>query len=342
MKKNLYLLILLSGISCSFIQGASLKQVLPIKSVWSLNIYRNGMAGLRFKGAEDTSQIVHLSNVGRAQIRDIGTWEIVKEFENVRFIFPLVNRKIVAVLHGDGAASVIDLENNIIIKKFSNAWMVSFSEGGGHYMKVVFEKSTQLFDTENWSMLREFKDTEPRMLPFSMDEKNVCIARPNGVAQIVSIADGRIVKQFNNISNFGLAFSLDGKYLAVIHNDARAYLIALDTWQIVKEFENIKTLNFSQDGRYMWGRRTDRTLQIIDIHDFHIKFQHTKVIFNGISKNSKYVWFIREDNTAQVVDIETGDVVVENLDDVEECSFYPEGDAIAVALPDEVRVYNLE
>lgn len=337
MKAKFLSILLLGLLNLAFVQAAELEKIIPIKDVWSVGTVGDKVI-LRFKGSDDDSQVLQYSNLGRAEIRNLETWEIVRAFENVRWVALSPDSKIAGVLYGDETAQFLELGSNIILKELNNVKSIFFSPKG-RYVKVVNHESTQIIETENWRIKYEFKTLERPDLTFAFHEDYFGIVGDDERLKIVSTHTGKVINEFiGDFRDHALNISPDGKYLTIGYKNGTSALIEMGSWQVIKKFENCKLLVFDED-KYLFRKTINDTLEIIDLDGLHVQFEVPEVIF--FAGNGKHLWVIQKNNMAvQVIELEMGNVVLDGLNNAEECRCTENGRFLA-ALPNEVRVYKL-
>lgn len=321
--------------------AAVLKEILPIENIWSIYISRDGKtAGIRLKGQEDLSQIIQFQNVGKGQVRDATTWQVMQEFNNVKILHISPDSTIVGVVFANGLLHIVNLKNGEIIKAFNNVWNMSFSPDG-KLANIVFNNETRFYETEQWQLIKEFQDTEPTWQLFSPDSTFVGITFADNTAHYMRVEDWHVLQKFTNVANFGLYPSADNNYLAVTYKNKTAQLVKIDDWSIVKEFKEIEKLGFLPDGKKVWALFTNKTLQIMDGDTLQTIIEQPQVIYLDASYDSKYSWIILADTSVRVFDMATGKIVLQDIYGGEECCFSPIKKEIAIALSHELRIYDL-
>lgn len=321
--------------------AAVLKEILPIENIWSIYISRDGKtAGIRLKGQEDLSQIIQFQNVGKGQVRDATTWQVIQEFNNAKILYISPDSTIVGVVFANGLLHIVNLKNGEIIKEFSNVWNMTFSPNG-KIACVVFNNETKFYETEQWQLIKEFQDTEPTWQLFSPDSTFVGITFADNTAHYMRVEDWHVLQKFTNVANFGLYPSADNNYLAVTYKNKTAQLVEIDNWSVIKEFNKIEKLGFIHNSKNVWALFTNKTLQIIDRDTLQVMFEQPHVVYFDGSYDAKYAWVILADTSVRVFDMETGKILLQDIYGGEECCFSPIKKEIAIALSHELRIYDL-
>ncbi len=254
----------------------------------------------------------------RGELIDTKTGRVIKEFNNINWVYPSPNGSLVKYVNGRG--ELIDAKSGAVIK--DNALRVYFSPNGS--LMVVYylrEDRGELIDVKTGKVIKDNVDG----VYFSPNGSLMFVRYfRRGRGELIEVKSGAVIKELNNVDEVN--FSPDGSFMVVRYfRGGRGELIDAKSGAVIKD--NVLRVNFSPDGSLMFVRYFRGRGELIEVKSGAVIKELNNVDEVNFSPDASFMVVKYMTCRRELINTKTGKVIKDNVDKV---NFSPNGSLMFV------------